>query len=45
MTNGIDRDLQLNEEELELTSVFGLGALVLLALSALFSMRFKGRMP
>jgi len=45
VTDTIDQDLQLNEEQLELTSVFGVGALALLGLAALLSMRFKGRMP
>lgn len=45
VTDTIDQDLQLNEEQLELTSVFGVGALALLAVAALLSMRFKGRMP
>ena len=44
VTDTIDQDLQLNEEQLELTSVFGVGALSLIALAALASMRLKGRM-
>ncbi len=45
VTDTIEQDLQLNEEQLELTSVFGVGALALIAMAAMLSMRLKGRMP
>lgn len=45
VTDTIERDLELKDEERELTSLFGLGALALLAIAAVLSMRFKGRMP
>lgn len=43
VTDNIERDLEVNEELFELTSFFGIGALVLLALAALAAMRLKGR--
>jgi len=43
VTDTIERDLEINEEFMELTSFFGIGALVLLALAALIAMATKGR--
>ncbi len=43
ITDTIERDLEVNEELFELTSFFGIGALVLLALAALVAMATKGR--
>lgn len=43
ITDSIERDLEISEEFLEVTNLFGIGALVLLATAALFSMFTKGR--
>lgn len=43
ITDSIERDLEISEEFVEVTSLFGVGALVLLAVTALISMFTKGR--
>ena len=45
VTDSIEKDLTLNEENLEITSFFGIAALALLAVAALVSMAMKGKMP
>lgn len=43
ITDSIERDLVINEEQLELTSLFGVGALLLLFAAAIAAMVTKGR--
>lgn len=45
ITNTIKRDLELVDEEREITSLFAIGSLALLAVAGLWSMRLHGRMP
>ncbi|MFT7475301.1 MAG: Ca-activated chloride channel family protein [Verrucomicrobiales bacterium] len=45
VTNAIEQDLEFDEEELEITSFFAIGALSLLAMAGFTSLRQRGRLP
>ena len=45
ITNSLERELSIEEEDIEITSLFGVAALVLAAIAGALSMRWTGRMP
>ncbi len=45
ITDSLERDLTIEEEDIEITSLFGVAALILAAIAGALSMRWTGRMP
>jgi Ca-activated chloride channel family protein len=45
ITDSLERELTVEEEDIEITSLFGVAALLLAAIAGALSMRWTGRMP